>query len=692
MSNKVTIGGDRLGAGKRESVTMHGYNRSNHDLSYAWRSTLAAGVLTPFLKKVALPGDTFDIDLHASVLTQPTIGPLFGSFKLQLDVFQVPIRLYQGMLHMNMLGIGMDMSAVKLPVFTLTGQAMKSINDFEYINQSSVLAYLGIRGLASRGYQGLVVRNFNAIPYLAYVDIFKNYYANKQEDNAYVVHSTPARTLSGITNTNALVGSTHSPTTTAILVTNINSPTVAMVYSTTFEPVVQINIQFPIGEVVNGLTIDDFTINSQPIGGGGGASQRPASDLFTRIEIVGINGTNATINLRGPKWIIGSSREISAAYWTSSANAIKGTIDLYPFRLKDIDDCRVAILQNNNAAAFNLSTWATTNNKGPYKFLFEAIQSGTQPNITRTTSLEKNMEGLLVKTYNSDLFNNWISTEWIDGPNGIAAVTAVDTTGNSFTIDELNLAKKVYNMLNRIALSGGSYDDWLDAVYDHDRQRSAENPMYMGGLIQDVQFEEVISTAATTTGDLGQIAGRGRLGNFKKGGKVIVKVSEPSYIIGIASLTPIIDYSQGNDWDNNLVTMNDLHKPALDGIGFQDLITEQMYWGTSYQGVADATRATVKASAGKQPAWINYMTAVNKTFANFANKKDQMWMTLNRQYEVNWASQTDQAIRDLTTYIDPTKYNNVFADTRLDAQNFWVQIGVGIEARRKMSAKVIPNL
>jgi len=49
-------------------------------------------------------------------------------------------------------------------------------------------------------------------------------------------------------------------------------------------------------------------------------------------------------------------------------------------------------------------------------------------------------------------------------------------------------------------------------------------------------------------------------------------------------------------------------------------------------------------------------------------------------------------IKDLTTYIDPSKFNNIFADTQLDAQNFWTQIGVNITARRKMSAKIIPNL
>jgi hypothetical protein len=64
-----------------------------------------------------------------------------------------------------------------------------------------------------------------------------------------------------------------------------------------------------------------------------------------------------------------------------------------------------------------------------------------------------------------------------------------------------------------------------------------------------------------------------------------------------------------------------------------------------------------------------------------------MFMTLNRKYE-----QGQNGIKDLTTYIDPVKYNDIFAESALDAQNFWVQIGNKITARRKMSAKVIPNL
>ena len=77
--------------------------------------------------------------------------------------------------------------------------------------------------------------------------------------------------------------------------------------------------------------------------------------------------------------------------------------------------------------------------------------------------------------------------------------------------------------------------------------------------------------------------------------------------MGIVSLTPRIDYSQGNRWDTNLKTMNDFHKPQLDEIGFQDLITDQMAWWDTQAGVDVTDTAITFMSAGKQPAWINYI-------------------------------------------------------------------------------------
>ena len=130
--------------------------------------------------------------------------------------------------------------------------------------------------------------------------------------------------------------------------------------------------------------------------------------------------------------------------------------------------------------------------------------------------------------------------------------------------------------------------------------------------------------------------------------------------------------------------MGELHAPNLDGIGYEDLLTERFaWWNNDYTSASSRTTY----SAGKVPAWSNYMTNVNKCFGNFAEEDEQMWMTFNRRYE-----QEDQNIGDLTTYIDPQKFNNIFADERLDAMNYWVQISNRFITRRKMSAKQIPNL
>ena len=45
--------------------------------------------------------------------------------------------------------------------------------------------------------------------------------------------------------------------------------------------------------------------------------------------------------------------------------------------------------------------------------------------------------GLCLKTYNSDLYQNWINTEWIEGVNGINEASAVDVSGGTRSMDAL---------------------------------------------------------------------------------------------------------------------------------------------------------------------------------------------------------------------------------------------------------------
>jgi len=120
--------------------------------------------------------------------------------------------------------------------------------------------------------------------------------------------------------------------------------------------------------------------------------------------------------------------------------------------------------------------------------------------------------GLILKTYDSDIFNNWVKTDWIDGENGISKVTALkpDEDG-TITMDALNLQQKVYNMLNRIAVSGGTYRDWLETVYTAGRYLDRpETPVFQGGMSQMIEFDEVVATTGNAEGQvLGELAGRG---------------------------------------------------------------------------------------------------------------------------------------------------------------------------------------
>lgn len=659
MSTYKNLGGDRLGSGNKIKVELHGYERSTHDLSYVWRNTQAPGTLVPFLCEVALPGDTFDIDLEAAVRTHPTVGPLFGSFKLQLDVFSCPIRLYNKTLHNNKLGVGMNIASIKFPLLQVAGLEIVPESetipppDMQHVNPSALLAYLGFKGLAGNmdGSTAGITGTINAIPLLAYWDIFKNYYANKMETNAYVIHAALLTVTSGLM---TQAGGTVD------LSAETSDPIAANDY-----------IIF----TGTGLTPKGIYLNLVDIGGTNHISH-PVDYFTTNIEV---SDDATTLKMQFPEWIgtmwSGWKVEGYTAVPGLATDGIKPILQAFP--LANIDTMRDNILAASAASAYTISP---ATNLAPYDTAIDIVSSTYKMFATYP------QEGLAVKTYQSDLFNNWLNSEFISGASGIATITAISTAAGSFTIDQLNLSKKVYDMLNRVAISGASYEDWLEATYSHQSRWRAESPIYLGGLSKEIVFQEVVSTVESTKEDpLGSLAGKGVLSDKHKGGYVVAKIDEPSYIIGIVSITPRIDYSQGNEWHTNLKTMDDLHKPALDQIGFQDLVTEQMaFWDNEVK-----SGVLTKYAAGKQPAWLNYMTNFNKCFGNFADSRNEMYMTLNRRYKMNTVT---KRISDLTTYIDPSKFNYAFAQTDISAMNFWVQLRVGQTARRKMSAKIIPNL
>lgn len=630
---QVNLGGDRIGSGARMQQDMHNYGRSTFNLSKKFRSSLAPGVLIPAYVNVGLPGDKFEININEITRTIPTRGPLFGSYKMQIDFFIAPMRLYNGVLHNNPVNIGLNMKNVKLPVISLYKQ------DSQPVNPTNIWKYLGLSGLGlMESDEG--IRMLNATPLLAYYDIFKNYYANKQEEYFYFLDKIKAIESSTIT-------------TVAMCSKANNACTSIGQYPITYTPDKYL--------LITGKNIyKNGILNISIVNNDGYEISQYADVLQTGSDTIRLTW-NTQYSIAAIKGVETDGTELK----------------LEKEKLETLDDVREKLLNIGIGQTLDIISL------GNICKLFK--------DWGNEDKLKYPMTGLVCKTYQSDLYNNWLKTETIDGENGIREITKVDTS-NGLEMDALNLAQKVYNMLNRIAIGGGTYQDYIEAVYSHETYKFNETPMYVGGYSAEIMFEEVVQTAPTDTSKnsvLGALGGRGKH-VMEKGGYVDFEITEPAIIMAMVSLTPRINYSQGNKWYlTDVFSIDDLHKPALDGIGFQDLLVEQMcYTGTKING----DQISERLSAGKTVAWANYMTDVDECFGDMANEESYAYMVLNRNYNNRDANGQYITPTDVTTYIDPAKYNYAFAVAERQAQNFWTEIQFDIKARRIMSAKQIPNL
>lgn len=679
---KKTLGGDRLRSESKMEVYLPNFGRSSHNIGKIIRTSQACGTIVPYWCQIGLDGTTFYIDITTKVKTLPTTGPVFGSFKHQIDVFVIPIRLYIAALHNNALGVGLNMSKVLLPRF-LVYSANTSIyeNDTNrgQVNPSSLLAYLGIKGFG-HSEVNQYLRSFPAIFNLAYWDTFKNYYANKQEEYAYVITGINHNWKSISVGNGVSWNRTWTENKSAaykIEPTTEKPKYIKLEFEENISPEEVNEIQFLTNIPGSTQKLNELT-------------RLGDSFVFERTDPDAI-GIKAPDNPRKATkvYVYKVKQVIQIAYNMDIAGENLITmpdnqkIKLTPFQLKNIDEERTRIL-----AAPSTSAYTVNNLTMPYGATTATLDL---PNYNRTKTYHSSnawysQAGLAVKTYLSDRFNNWLNTEWIDGTTGgINAITAVDVTDGKLTMDALILQKKIFNMLNRVAITDGTYQAWREATYGIRSATLPESPIFCGGMQSEIAFDEIVSNSATDEEPLGTLAGRGVATMYKSGRGLKIKCTEPSMIMALGSITPRIDYSQGNKWWTRLHNMDDFHKPTLDAIGFQELITDELAaWNTE----ATKQEEVTYSSLGKQPSWIEYTTDVNETYGEFAAGMPLAFMCLNRVYEEG----ENGTIKNSSTYIDPTIYNSIFAESRLSSQNFWVQVAFDVTARRVMSAKQIPNL
>ena len=180
-------------------LTRRRNKKSNVNLSHVSPTTLAPGNLIPISFTRIFAGDDLRFKPSAFVQAMPMNAPLVNGFKLCLEYFFVPDRLYNWDLLADNTGITSDPDGVKLPQMVVqptTSGWGSGVVTFSLTTQADVkgAATLIAKNVVSPGsladYCGFPVgilptwesdrNSFSALKMLGVLDIFYHYYVNQQ--------------------------------------------------------------------------------------------------------------------------------------------------------------------------------------------------------------------------------------------------------------------------------------------------------------------------------------------------------------------------------------------------------------------------------------------------------------------------------------------------------------------------------
>jgi len=743
-------------------------SRSNVNLSTTRRFSCNVGTLIPALTLPVQSGDKVHMSISTLVKTLPFVGPLMGSFKVQMDTFYFPYRYYNSWLHDDRTDF--DPYDIKFPLawygllgFAPADASSSSGSDFNvsypYYNTiapGSLWNFLGVgydeapfdhrqlqdtatnitttfQGIQAHGFSAQ--RYINAVPLLGYWDIFRSYYANTQEPNfPYISFSgTMGSATSQLSNKvdYSLASSPLSVIDDArqtILQTPGNEHVIIPLINDTtgFPTTAQYTGLFP-NTAESGLNCYSTLLSY--CAQGGMALKTYKSDRFTTwlnaetyyqnmasssmlVSNVPSNVAASTISEQtygvGPNALAGSTRtSLSDVYVSWQSNSF-GTTD------PDNGTTNTGV-QNVLGGTYN--TYQNWEGYG----LSRAAVDGLDSRLLEDAQYTQAFGGTVYGAQHPREWNQLNYKGFIPQGTDMAAQISTDNVANPYndwssrqnvaigrlSMDALYFASHLDRMLKRTQLAGGRYSDWNYVQYGNSIRAIVEAPTFIRSHSFTLSCEDVVQTSETSADNpLGTLAGRGRSG--ATGRHVNFYVPEHGFMMTIFSISPYVDYSQGMSWYLRMTSLGDIHVPVLDGIGFQDLISDDLT--TAYTVTPQTTVGNIDNDyhygyygIGKQPAFIEWMTNENRVYGDFADPDRLMYMTLCRRFADwsvdlgNWIGSSNatpaySAEVNFSSYIDPRDWNYCFADTSLESQNFWVQLAFHITAKRVISKKIMPHL
>lgn len=613
---------------------------SNFDLSHIVRFTAKPGVLYPILIQDTLPGETFNINLRSLVKTYPLLAPLMGTFKCQFDFFKVPIRYYTP----NMEGQRQEAIPVGKPIPQLYIRHADAVPD-DYSDQEDT--HLG-------------ASTWNRVEASSWLEWFG------VPVGFFIPHGY----------------NRYSETNPAFSIP-------AHYYRAYWD------------------IFRSYYINQQE------------PDFFYTDEMF---TTNTPAQYTG----------YQKAYHSTQKHQTK-VLEGNPYHIASVDDDGY----DNNSSIFDFQTQDysgtvcsgvvdNTINKDSIPSLNEGdimisgiyqIGSTISGNSNRT-ALASFPKGLALRSYKNDYI-----TAVLNSTKCNAAQQFVNVNNSKVSISQISLANKLQTYLELSAAAGSRYKEWIRSQFGITAHDDLMMPELITSISTYMNFEDVVQTSSDSNDQpLGSLAGKGSavLGNGHS--EISIYTEEHSVIMCMFSLVPIPDYYQGFSKFLFKRTFDDIFKPAVDNIGFQDISTLEFSGSTDSNSIllkvgsqdyvpashlsggdysGNTWKTELQTSVGKQPAWLEYKTALNRVHGDFTESL-RYWTNCRTMYsprkyskitgtEAQWTTD-EMPYQMFSSYILPEIWNYAFANTSNEAENFMVQTQFEMYRKSPMSKNLLRKL
>lgn len=275
-----------------------------------------------------------------------------------------------------------------------------------------------------------------------------------------------------------------------------------------------------------------------------------------------------------------------------------------------------------------------------------------------------------------------VAAEYIMVSAGTVPQVEFRGTNGTFTINDMRTALVTQQWLELSARGGPRYNEFVLQQYNTVvPDFRIDQPEYIGGSTQFVEFSEVLTTANSQDADDNTIPPATMTGHgisVSRGNSFTYTTKEHGWMVVILSIMPETNYQQGLPRKFTRLERMDYAYPVFAGLGEQEVLSKEIY----YDPMDPGSNAGNEEVFGYQQRFWEYKHVQNRTCGEF--KTTLNGWTMTRIFSVRPSPVSGEFI-----YSDPT--TRIFA-VEDASHKLWMQVVHQLSVLRPLPYYSVPGV